>query len=629
MWMGAFLGSTQVKSGDRKAVLAAATAVAKELDIQCLVSPVVSGWVGVFPSNNGQDQRVGEELAKRLGGTVWHVLVHDDDVLAYWLWHEQELVDSYCSVPGYFGEEDQAEQEAMTGNPTVLSQFVGGDPAKLAEVLARDGEHPLAQMQLDELGRITGVPNLTHAYEYLKEEETQGVRGWSRFKEIPADRVQSKAQQTRALKKQLADERKRLQQEGQLLYFEERTEGTMGLAYACAMNEGFLVAWSNYGRGVLSFAIHASPWDTPRPLTLETPGDVRAVVSDASRTRFAVAGGSRVRAWDVDAGQWKLVADIPETDLALSVALSADGKRIAHSSRLETLVREVPGLRVIASCDGVSCEPLAFHPDGDWLVGGSNRFGLIAVRENPHWRPLYVGGISQPLPHVAALFQEVQEQFRKIDVDEFMKQARAQMEAMTKQFGEAAGRSNQGVDAEEMIEKMRRQMEQSLAEQKDRLQAMQEGSPRVMPTQAVERVSTAGFSRDGRWLWCGTERGLRVYDWASVPRDAGSELRDPHWKYTETFTYAVAEEVDAAGLVFGGISGTLYRLDLTTGQTRELLKLPGDVSIYLLTMSADGQSLGISTRTRPNSKARRKGEKWGWQIWSYPQLRGPLLSTAD
>jgi len=624
--MGAFLGSTQVKCGDRKAVLAAATAVAKQLDIQCLVSPVVSGWVGIFPSGNGQDQRVGEELAKRLGGTVWHVLVHDDDVLAYWLWHEKELVDSYCSVPGYFGEEDQAEQEAMTGNPTVLSQFVGGEPAKLAEVLARDGEHPLAQMQLDELGRITGVPNLTHAYEYLKEEETQGVRGWSRFKEIPADRVQSKAQQTRALKKQVADELKRLQQEGRLLYFEERTERTVGQAYACAMNEGFLVAWTDHGRGVVSFAIYASPWDTPRPLTLETPADVMAVVSDASRTRFAVPGGSRVRAWDVDAGQWNLVADIPETDLTLSVALSADGTRIAHSSRRETLVREVSGLRVIASCDGGYCEPLAFHPDGDWLVGGGNRFGLIAIRENPHWRPLYVGGISQPPAQFTAAFQK---HFRKIDVDEVMKQARAQMEAMIKQLQQTSGRSQQEVDADETIVEMRRQLEQSFAEQKDQLLAMHEGRTPVIPTQAVEKVFAAGFSRDGRWLWCGTTEGIRVYDWASVPREAGSKLSDPHWAYSAAYTYAVAEEVDGAGLVFGGLSGTLYRLDLTTGQSRELLKLPGDVSIYLLTMSADGQSLGISTQTRPNVEARQRDQKWGWQIWSYPRLRGPFSSTAD
>ncbi len=416
-----------------------------------------------------------------------------------------------------------------------------------------------------------------------------------------------------------------MQQEGRLLYFEERTEGIVGLAYACAMHEGFLVAWSDHGPGVVSFAIYASPWDTPRPLTLDAPSDVRAVVSDASRTRFAVAGASRVRAWDVDAGQWKLVADIPETDLTLSAALSADGKRIAHSSRRETLVREVSGLRVIASCDGGYCQPLAFHPDGDWLVGGGNRFGLIAIRENPHWRPLYVGGMSQPLPQVAAVFQEVQEQFRKIDVDEFMKQARAQLEAMTKQLREAAGRSNQGVDAEEMIEKMRRQMEQSFAEQKDQLQAMHEGRTPVIPTQAVEKVFAAGFSRDGRWLWCGTSAGLRVYDWASVPRDAGSELSDPHWAYSETFTYAVAEEVDAPGLVFGGISGTLYRLDLTTGQSRELLKLPGDVSIYLLTMSADGQSLGISTQTRPNVEARRSDKKWGWQILVVPATPGPFL----
>ena len=156
----------------------------------------------------------------------------------------------------------------------------------------------------------------------------------------------------------------------------------------------------------------------------------------------------------------------------------------------------------------------------------------------------------------------------------------------------------------------------------------EDGTP-VSSTQAIGKVFAVGFSRDGRWLWCGTSEGLRVYDWASVPREAGSELIDPHWADFAANTYAVAEEVDSAGLVFGGISGTLYRLDLTTGQTRELLQLPGDVSIYLLTMSADGQSLGISTRNRPNVKARQKDKKWGWQIWSYPRLRDAFSSTAD
>ena len=467
------------------------------------------------------------------------------------------------------------------------------------------------------------MPNLTHAYEYLKEEETEGVRGWSRFKEIPAERIKAKAKKKRALKQQLADEVERLKQDGRLLCFEEHKES---MAHACAMNEGFLAAWTDHLRNVASFAIYTKPWDAPQPLPLETPGHIMAVVSDASRTRFAVAGGSCVRAWDVDAGQWKLVADIPETDLTMSAVLSADGKRIAHSSRREIRVTEVLGGGVIASCDGVDCRPLAFHPDGDWLVGCGSQSGLFAVREQPHWRPFYVGGVSKQSAMLGAAFES---QFRKIDIDAVMKQTRARMEEMIKQFQQAANRSKQGVNSDEMIEKMRREMEKSFDEQKDRLLAMKEGRFPANPPQPVEHVADAGFSRDGRWLWCGTAAGLRVYDWASVPRAAESELTDPHWTFQANYIFATAEEVDASGIVFGGRSGSLYRLDLKTGHGRELLKLPGDVSILRLTMSADGQTLGISTRTRPDSETRHSDEKWGWQIWSYPRLRGPFLSTPD
>jgi hypothetical protein len=621
MLMGAFLGCIQVKTGDRKAVLEAATAVAKQLEIQCLVSPVLSGWIGVYPSGNGQDQRVGEELAKRLGGTVWHVLVHDDDVLAYWLWDENALVDSYGSVPGYFGEEDPAEQEEMTGNPALLSQLVGGEPARLAEVLAREGSRPFAQMQLDELGLATGVPNLANAYEYLKEGETQNVRGWSRFQELPGERVKAKTQERRERKKQVADEVKKLKQAGRLLCFEERKES---MAQACATNEGFLVAWCDHIRDVASFANYAKPWDAPQPLVLDTPGHIMAVVSDASRKRFAVAGGSRVRVWDVEAGRWKLVADIPESDLTISAALSADGRRIAHTSRREMIVRDVSTCGVLASIDRDG-GPLAFHPDGDWLVGGGNHAGLFAVREKPHWRPLYFGGMAKP----PAMVDEVQAQYQKIHIDEFLKQSRAQMQAMIKQLEQAASRSKQADGSDEMIERMRRDMEKTLLEQKDQLLAVREGRAPAFEPQSVLRVGDAGFSRDGRWLWCTTDCGLRVYDWESVPRDAGTELTDPHWKVTENRITAVAEEVDAAGLVFGGLSGILYRLDLHTGQDHELFKLPGDVSIVHLTMSADGQTLGISTRTRPSSKVRHSDQKYSWQIWSYPEVRGHFLSTPD
>ncbi len=129
--MGGFYGSVQIHSDDRDSLLTALDALAEELQFRCLVAPVIGGWIGVYPDNGGQSEHLGQAIAQRVGGTAWHVIVHDDSVLAYWLWREGELVDSYWSLPGYFGEEFQAEQEQMTGNPQLLSELVGGNPDEL------------------------------------------------------------------------------------------------------------------------------------------------------------------------------------------------------------------------------------------------------------------------------------------------------------------------------------------------------------------------------------------------------------------------------------------------------------------------------------------------------------------
>ena len=86
--MGGFYGSTQLRTADRPRVLAAAEAVARERSIKCLVGPALSGRVGVYPEGHGQNHRVGERLAAAIGGHARNVLVHDDDVPAYWLWHD-------------------------------------------------------------------------------------------------------------------------------------------------------------------------------------------------------------------------------------------------------------------------------------------------------------------------------------------------------------------------------------------------------------------------------------------------------------------------------------------------------------------------------------------------------------
>src|ERR1700704_1139097 len=102
--MGAFYGSVQVRSEDRSGVKAVAEEVARALHASMLVAPVIDGWVGLYPDMNGQNEGVGAAMAGRMDADVLHLIVHDDDVFAYWFYRRGELVDSYWSLPGYFGE---------------------------------------------------------------------------------------------------------------------------------------------------------------------------------------------------------------------------------------------------------------------------------------------------------------------------------------------------------------------------------------------------------------------------------------------------------------------------------------------------------------------------------------------
>jgi len=53
--MGAFYGSVQVRSADRDRAKAAAEEVARQRQIRMLISPVLNGWVAVYPEGSGLD----------------------------------------------------------------------------------------------------------------------------------------------------------------------------------------------------------------------------------------------------------------------------------------------------------------------------------------------------------------------------------------------------------------------------------------------------------------------------------------------------------------------------------------------------------------------------------------------
>ncbi len=150
-------------------------------NIHCLVGPETNGWVGIYPENSGQDQTVAAGVAKQLDADVLHLLVHDDGVLAYWLWRKHQLVDSYCSAPGYFGDEIDEDEEKQTGDLRKFLPIIGEMIDRLPDLLDRKQSPVLESERLRKLAKLLRISNAVTAYEYLDEGTSEGIEGASGF----------------------------------------------------------------------------------------------------------------------------------------------------------------------------------------------------------------------------------------------------------------------------------------------------------------------------------------------------------------------------------------------------------------------------------------------------------------
>lgn len=628
--MGGFYGSVQVRSDDRERVKAAAEQIARAKKIHCLVSPANNGWIAIFPENHGQDDAVSREIAQLLQDVdMLHLMVHDDDVFAYWLYRDGKLVDSYWSAPGYFGKGSRAVEEKRSGSPEAFRPIIGERVSELPALLERDASPVFATETLREFAKLLGISGAANAYEYLKAGERDGIKGWRQFQEVPAEQAKARSDDKRRERELVKSERKLLASAGLLLLSDEHTTE---IAYGCAWRDGFLAAWPDH-RGKVSFASYLEPWSGPAPVVLQTPSHVTELASDSKGERIAMSAGERVCVVDAPGpgrDGWKQVRDIPERDLAIGVAISADGKMIAHASRQEIVVTEIASGGQLASVPAQHMRRLAFHPSGEWVAAGGNTLTLISLRQEPRSLELFVGG-KNPGPALGALL--LSSKMWEIDLDALEKQRRASMDKTMQMLQTHLKKK---LIAQEQIDEICRQMDRSFEEQKSRLIALKDGRLPPAPAQAREQVSCVGFSRDGQWLWCGTNAGLRVYPWSAVPRQPGADMPRPQSKFElpgepefgrSRHVNAVAEEADAPAIVFGGGTGRLYRLDLSTGETRELVKLPGHVAIYGLSMAVDGKMLGIAAHrvpTRPRAWG-PKDQRCTWDVWSYPALRGPFM----
>jgi hypothetical protein len=593
--MGGFYGSVQLRTGDRAAVLVAAEAVARELNIKCLVGPALNGWVGVYPEGNGQDHKVGHRIAAAVGGHALHVLVHDDDVLAYWLWQDGQLIDRYHSAPGYFGEENRAEEEPLVGEPARFA-FVLGEAGRrrLREVLRHGDSKVMESERLAGLGRLLGIRQAVQAYEYLNEEDGSASTR-RRFTLVPADpeaAAAAAAERSAERKQRVAREtaarsaRKRLLADGLLLATGER-DGVVGPTVRAASN-GVVVGWSAFHPRPAEVEWRRPPWTGPTVAAgVEVPAAAWFGLHTSEDGRRLVAClGATARVWDLaeDGDRWRHVSDVPFGAFGGAtpgaVALSPDGKTLAYVELAdhEVIGRDaVTGRRTFA-VPGFDRAGLAFSPDGATLAMFGRTIRLVDVaRGEQTVGDLFPGGI-RPDPMIAS---------RRLA---------------------AALLARRGVNVP--------------AEPAGTIWP-------ASPPQAAETVQHLGFSRDGRWMWCGTDNGVRVFDRATLPT-AGGAMPPERYRFDippilppiAKSVIAAVEDPAGSAVVFGDWGGRVWRMDLATGDVvRLLVTPPGGCEVFGLCLTADGSALAVAShRPRRPTRARPAASVVTVDVWAYSRL---------
>lgn len=567
--MGGFYRSVQVRADDRAAIKAAAEELGREKSVRCLIGPAINGWTGIYPEKHGLDDGVGAFFALKIAGDVLDLMVHDDDIIAYQLWRDHQPVDSYWSKPGYFGDDNRAEEEASRGDPEKFRGIIGDKVTTLGALLDRSAEYAFESERLAKLAKLLGISNALTAYDLLVSGEREGIKGWRKFEQIPPALVGPTVVAGQAQKKQREAARDKLRKSGRLLYSHEWKELPQ-LAKGFPMGDGFLLGWVNPWQKTAELSQLLPPHYIPELL----PFDLDKFAAQTQGDMVVVDEGGRLKIMDKSFSPWKLLAELQNDDRFRFAAISSTGQFIASLNALAIVVRRIPSGDRICEIPRLRSSQIAFHPTEKWLAVIGDQLGLICFDGSPSVREIHVGGKHRIIERFPA---DIQDEFRR---------------RYTKH--EVATRT---LDFETTIE-----------------------TPHCV-----------GFGRDGRLMWCGTDRGLRVYEWARLSRNL-EDTPQAIWRYSFSDRSAgdpsqqvnvIAEEVDGIGIIFGGTAACIMRLDLRTGKTERLIDLPGGGEIGSLHFSRDGRTLAVSSRVTVQKGPRTTPQHTrSWELWDYDRLRG-------
>lgn len=171
--MGAFIVNINVRTQDRSAVETELQAIGVQ---EAWVTGAMGGWITIYEEkastqDDGHIREMAGRLSSRLHAPTIAFLVHDSDLVCYWLYDDGRLLDEFNSCPDYFDR--NASPDDSPGQPEVLLRYCrqGTTLEAVAQVL-NDREHVFAEDQLVKLADLLGInADRVHTdYRYVGEE---------------------------------------------------------------------------------------------------------------------------------------------------------------------------------------------------------------------------------------------------------------------------------------------------------------------------------------------------------------------------------------------------------------------------------------------------------------------------
>jgi hypothetical protein len=665
--MGGFYGSVHVKTADRSSVQQAAEAISKRQKTRFLIGPPLNGWVSAYPETHGQDESIAKAMARRAGGDVIYVMVHDDDVFAYSYFQDGKLVDAFNSRPDYFGSVPAKTKAKLRGRPLLIQHLLapGKSLKELIALLSPDAteQTPFAFELLERFANLLGLPNAVAAYEYLMEGETEHIQDWDDFIHVP-DQSEEKARKRAAAAASL-DEKERLRQAGILVYEAQGDKKGLTTVAWCPdhIGNGFFVFWQNYHEanpGARPLERLAPPWSAgPTPTSFVAGPFVHQLRLSPSGRLLAIGNASgnwRAVVWDLE--QKKQICEIAnDPHTAPFLLFSPDEKYlIGHAYDGVVVYATATGERVAKHANCIATYA-AMHPSGLLAIGDpagklivydplpGRRINTLCLGQQVDYRHLhasFVGRVQQELDQLDpdALRQQMEKQFARMA--QYIRPPKASTNTEVQQAAAAQGFvfSEDGTfDVKKTVADMLEKMRISMQEQQRRMaEARNRPGVESEAIKGSEQSASLLCSPDGRWLFCGTDRGLRVYDWAELL--AAKEITPPPRHRVDIApvtvetesgpmpmdgrVQALAFDPTANRLLFAAVDGVIRCLDLSGGLHRTLLEIPSKTPVYQMEHSSERQYLCCTTY----EMHRNHNGPPTLQVWNYSRLAERLQTNA-